>query len=179
MNRSNWIIIAVASVLLFSFMRRFLAGGDDTIEYRGEQFKMAKTYWSYEDYKDDPNNLDTNELPRIEAAVVSANIGTNFDTRGQFTRSVFGVKFPGYGLEQFGEKPQADGSFLSVFSIEIPQRNKDRYFVAKETGSRYVLVDDFVAGSVSNVIRQVKLEGTRLRYEDETGRTVRVHELSQ
>jgi hypothetical protein len=178
MNRTNRIFIIIAALVLLYFARGFF-GGSDTIEYRGEHFKMAKNFWSYEDYKDDPNNLDSNGVSRIEAVMRDASIGTNFDSREQFIHAVFGLKFPGYGLEAFGEKQQSDGSSLSMFSVEIPQRDKDRYLVARLTGGRYALVDDFVASSVSNDISQVKLESTSLRYYDGNGLLVREHKMSQ
>ena len=101
MNRSGRIFIIIAAVALLYFARGFF-GGSDTIEYRGEHFKMAKSFWSYEDYKDDPNNLNSNGVSRIEAVMRDASIGTNFDSREQFVHAVFGLKFPGYGLHQFG-----------------------------------------------------------------------------
>src|SRR5215813_12441968 len=82
----------------------------DTIEYRGEQFKLSKRYYSWDEYKDDPNNLATNELPRIENLMLTASIGSSFDTRSQFLRAVEELQFPGYGFSKYAETPQADGS---------------------------------------------------------------------
>ena len=175
MNRSGWIFMVIAVVALVYFARSFPGRGSDAIQYQGERFKMAKNYSSYEDYKDDPNNLDTNELPRIEAVMRGASMSPNYATRKEFIYAAFDLKFPGYGLEMFGEKTQPGGSGLSMFSVEIPQRNKDRYFVARIIDGRYTLVDDFVAGSISNVISEVKLEGMMLRYYDAKGLLVREH----
>jgi hypothetical protein len=111
--------------------------------------------------------------------MVGTSIGTNSDTREQLSHAVFSLKFPGYGLSQFGEKQQADGSTLSMFSVEVPQRDKDRYFVARQTGSRFTLVDDFVASLASNRISQVKLEGMNLLYYDDKGLHVREHQVTQ
>ena len=179
MSSKAWIFAIIAVIAFLYLTQGFHSGGNDTIEYHGEHFKMAKNYSSYEDYKDDPNNLDTNELPHIESVMRGASIGTNFDTRKQFIHAMFDLKFPGYGLEQFGEKSQPDGSGLSMFSVEIPQRGKDRYLVARTIGGRYILADDFVTSSVSNSVAQVKLESMRLRYFDANGLLVREHQLSQ
>ena len=179
MNRSIWIFVVLAAVVLFYFARGFLGGGSDTIEYRSERFKMGKSFWSYEDYKDDPNNLATNGLSRIETAICEADIGTSFDTREQFIHAVFTLKFPGYGLQQYGEKQQADGSMLSMFSVEIPQRDRNRFLVARNSESRFIIVDDFVASSVSNAISTVKLADTNLLYYDEKGTPVREHQFTQ
>ena len=177
MKRSIWSIVAIAFVVVLYLAWDYWNNASDTIDYQGQQFKMSKTYWTYEDYKDDPNNLATNELSRIEAVIRGASIGTNFDTREHFIDAVFSLKFPGYGLEQFGEKAQPDGSSLSMFSVEIPQREKDRYLTARVTRAQYILVDDFIASSVSNAVSQVKLEGTTLRYYDAAGSLVREHRM--
>ena len=180
MSRSDWTILAIVLVVLLYLVRHHRSeGGDDTIEYRGEQFKMAKAYESYEDYKDDPNNLATNELSRIEKVMLGTSIGTNFGTREQLSHAVFGLKFPGYGFSGFGEKLQADGSTLLMFSVEVPHRDKDRYFLVRKTGDHFILVDDFVVSSVSNSISKVTLEGMRLLYYDGKGLRVREHQMTQ
>ncbi len=179
MNRLVLIFIVAATGTLLYFTRGHHGGSSNTIEYQGEHFKLAKSYWSYDDYKGDPNNLDSNEISRIETVMCAAKINTDFDTREQLIHAVFDLRFPGYGLEAFGEKQQSDGSSLSMFSVEIPQRNKDRYFVARISRGRYRLVDDFVANSASNVISRVKLENVSLRYYDANGLVVREHRILQ
>jgi hypothetical protein len=175
MKRPVLIIIIIAAAIVFYIAENY----STTVDYRGENFKMSKGYWSYEDYKDDPNNLNTNELERIEKVMIEASIGTNFNTREQFIQAVFSLKFPGYGLNQYGEKQQVDGSTLSMFSVEIPQIDKDRYFVARKSGGHLILVDDFVANSVSNVISSVKLEVTNLLYYDDKGLLVQKHYVAR
>jgi|SRR6516225_662970 hypothetical protein len=178
--KRNWWLVAIAALAVVLYgLGYFPGGGQDTIEYRGGHFKMSQRYSSYEVYKDDPNNLDTNELSRIEKAMLEANIGKTFDSREQFSRAVFGVKFPGYGLSSLGEKTQADGSVLTMMSVEIPQRDKDRYFVARKSKNHLILVDDFVANAGSNTLSQVKLDGSRLLYTTDKGVLVREHQMSQ
>ena len=166
------VLVVVILVYVFRGLR-----GEDTIEYRGQHFKMSKRYWSYEDYNDDPNNLDTNELPRIEKTMLDANIGPVFASREQFSHVVFGLKFPGYGLSSLGEKAQSDGSVLILMSVEIPQRDKDRYFVARKTANSVTLVEDFVLPSGSNSVSEVKVEGAKLLYYDQHGLLLREHRI--
>jgi len=175
-----WLAFIVAIVLLQSIRRhphgRATYVGDSTIEYQGQQFKMRKAYASYEDYKDDPDNLDTNELDRIEQVMVSATIPTSFKTRKEFIHAVFELQFPGYGLG--GEAAQTDdGSTLDVESVEIPQRDKDRYVVAREFAGRLTEVDDFISGSSTNAISHVKLEKQKLHYYDGNNNLVREKQL--
>jgi hypothetical protein len=150
--------------------------GDNTIDYRGEHFKMRKVYSTYEDYKDDPNNLDTNELDRIEHAMTSAKIPSSFKDRDTWIKLVFDLRFPGYGMGS--ESVQTDdGSVVEVESVEIPQRNKDRNIVVRESHGGWNLVDDFVFGTGTNKIQRVKLENQTLRYYDDTGNMLREKHL--
>jgi hypothetical protein len=177
MKRFAWLLIILVLAVAVFVVRHYWPAGDDTVEYRGEHFKMSKSYGSYEEYKDDTNNLASSELPRIEKVMLSANIGTNFSSRREFAHAVYELKFPGYGVTALGEKPQPDGSSLVMMSIEIPQRDKDRYLVARKTKERFAVIDDFVANSSSNAIAQVKLEGTKLVYLDRKGSPVREKQL--
>jgi hypothetical protein len=178
MKRNLWPVGIIAAAIVLYGLRHFPGGGQDTIEYRGEHFKMSKRYSSYEDYKDDPNNLDTNELSRIEKAMLDANVGKVFDTHEQFSHAVFGVKFPGYGLSSLGEKVQSDGSIITLMWVEIPQRDKDRYFVARKAAGHLSLVDDFVAASGAKAVSRVILDGPRLLYYDARDALVREHHMA-
>src|SRR5690349_4895210 len=97
MNRSVLIFIVIAALAIRYFARDFLGGRSTTIEYRGETFNMSKAYSSYEDYKDDPNNLATNDLSRIERAITNAPVPSSFDGENRLAIAVFHLKFPGYG----------------------------------------------------------------------------------
>jgi hypothetical protein len=97
MKRNACAISAVA-VFALIYLFRHLSGVIDTIDYHGQSFKTARKYWSYEDYKDDPNNLDTNELGRIEKAMAEASLPSTFPSRKEFIHALFELQFPGYGL---------------------------------------------------------------------------------
>jgi hypothetical protein len=174
-----WVPIAFA-VLVLLFLRYHHLAGTNTIDYQGQQFKMSRAYLSYEDYKDDPNNLDTNELDRIEQAMEGAEVPASFHSRKEFIDAIFDVKFPGYGLGGIGEAAKTDdGSTLEVASVEIPQRDKDRFFVVREAGGQLNLVDDFVYGTATNTIQHVKLEKGRLYYLNGQGVVVRETALTK
>ena len=176
MKRIVWVILAVAAFAIVYVARHVSGGG--TIDYRGQTFKTAKKYWSYEDYKDDPNNLDTNELGRIEKVMTEASLPSSFVSRKEFIHAMFELKFPGYGLGGIGEPAQTDdGSKLTVESVEIPQRDKERYVVARESGERLIVLDDFVLGTATNAVRHVKLQGSKLQYFDDKGLLVREKQL--
>jgi hypothetical protein len=173
-----WLII-IATAVSLRFLRVPLRERTDTITYQGQQFKMARPYASYEDYKDDPNNLDTNELGRIEEAMTTAKVPKVFKDRKEFIHMlIFDLKFPGYGLGGLGETPKTDdGSALDVEEIEIPQRDKSRYLVVRESPDRWNLLDDFVASTATNAISHVQLESHTLRYYDGRGNLIREQRL--
>jgi hypothetical protein len=149
----------------------------DTIDYGGQHFKMRLPYDSYEDYKDDPDNLNTNELGRIEQTMEAVKVPATFKDRDDFDHFMFfELEFPGYGWGGIDASVQTDdGSTLELASADIPQRDKDRVLVVrKEPGGRLNLVDDFIyANDETNSIERVKLEHGQLKYFDENGRLVR------
>ncbi len=131
-------------------------------------------YASYEDYKDDPNNLDTNELGRIEQAVKSAKIPSSFRNRDEFLHvMIFDLEFPGYGLSDIGGKTD-DGSAMEPVSVEIPQADKERVVVGRGFGGQLNLVDDFIYETVeTNDISRFRLAHDELQYFDRADHLVR------
>jgi hypothetical protein len=175
------VVLAICGLQFLKHQKLDRAGlhRPDTIEYRGQEFKMRRAYASYEDYKDDPDNLDTKELDRIEQAMVSAQVPTTFKNREEFLHfMITDLEFPGYGLSILGGQTHADdGSKLEVDSVEIPQRNKDRFLVMREAEGQLKLVDDFIIGTATNEIERVTLEKQKLRYYDRQNRLVRERQL--
>lgn len=170
-----WLFIIAAIFLLEQARHHALPARSraDTMEFRGQQFKMRKAYETYEDYKDDPNNLDTNELDRIEQVMTGAEVPRTFKDRKTFIEFVvFKLTFPGYGASSMGG-PTDDGSTLDFESVEIPQRDKDRVLVARDAGGELKLIDDFVYSTATNDISSLKLEKGTLRYYDHKGQLIR------
>lgn len=166
----------IALLLILHIVYRHLQAPGNSFEYQGQHFKMRLPYASYEDYKDDPNNLDTNELGRIEQTMESAKIPTSFKDREAFIHfMVFDLEFPGYGLSSIGGNMRTDdGSTLEVESVEIPQADKDRVVVVREFGDQLKLVDDFIYDTAgTNAISRVEMEHSQLRYFDNAGHSFR------
>jgi hypothetical protein len=177
MNRTSWPIV-ITAVVIYLAVQVYRHGPSNTIDYQGQSFKMSKWYWSYEDYKDDVNNLDPKELPRIEQAMTEARFPAAFATEREYIHAVFKLRFPGYGLGGIGTTPETDdGSRLYVESVEIPQRDKDRYLVVREAGGSLKTLDDFIASTASNSIAQVKLQRTNILYFNRQGTVVREKDL--
>lgn len=176
MKRPVWSAITLLGLVILLLLY-FHGFGTHTVKYRGQEFNMSKTFSSYEAYKDDPNNLATNELLRIENAITNAPFPSTFDSQVELARTVLRLRFPGYGCGGLGAYPQSDGSTCAVFSVEIPMLNRERYFVGRTFGKQVTTIDDFVMSSATNQLKQVKLEGTRLRYYDDKGTLLREKQM--
>jgi len=113
-------LIAVA--LLGTVVRRHLPS---FVEYPGEKIKLTKYYLSFEDYKDDPDNIDPSENARVERLVTQAPIGRHFADRKEMVSALFELKFPGYGLGFAGNSAQTDSEALELSSVEIPQGRQE------------------------------------------------------
>lgn len=178
-----WLII-IACLLALHFIhnefpgtRSLLGSRSDTMEYRGQRFKLRKAYATWDDYKDDPNNLDTNEIVRIEQIMTNAPVPDTFKDREEFLRFVtFNLVFPGYGEGSFEERAD-DGSILDSETVEIPQRDKDRVIVVREADGQLKRVDDFIYNTATNEINEVKLEKQVLRYYDTKNNLLREKHL--
>jgi hypothetical protein len=178
MKLALWLVIFFAAGGLQYLRYHLHEQSSDTLSYQGRQFKLRKAYATYEDYKDDPDNLNTNELDQIEQAMVNAKIPSSFKNREEYIHNVFDLQFPGYGLASNGSATMTDdGSKLEVSSVEIPQRDKDRYIVVREFGGQLNVVDDFVYPSSTNAIQQIKLQKQKLLYYDKNGKLVREKQL--
>ena len=146
------------------------------IEYRGTTFKLTKTYFSFEDYKDDPNNIDLSEVPRIEHVMTEVKIGPEFNNWKDFVHQAFTVIFPGYG---FGPGPAVKSTSrrFGVSTVEIPRASKDRWLVLEQVdGERLRLVDDFVLAAPEEMDSgtvTVEFIGGELVYSNARGVVVR------
>lgn len=145
-----------------------------TVDYQGQRFKLSRSYTDFDVYKNDPNNLDTNELPRIERTMESVKIPATFKDYKEFIYVTVNLTFPGYG-ESAGFGRADDGSKLLFDLTEIPRADKERVVVARsESDGSWKLVDDFIyEGSDTNDINCVRLEHRQLEYFDQRGRLVR------
>jgi hypothetical protein len=139
------VAILVVAAVSWSVIRKHIPSD---IEYQGQKIRLTKHYPSFEDYKDDPDNIDPSENERVARLVIAAPIDPQFTDEREMTRAIIEIKFPGYGLGLLGETPQPDGSALAMFSIEVPRADKNRYLVFSKLNHSYTLVDDFVESEV-------------------------------
>jgi hypothetical protein len=146
-----------------------------SIEYRGQKIKLTKFYLDYDDYKNDPDNIDPSETERVQRLVSEAPMARSFASRRDAVTAVFDVKFPGYGTGGLGSLQENDQS-LNGFVVEIPRSDKSRYFIFRNDRGRYTLVDDFVLSDPWG-IQSVREENGKLVYSTASGEAKLVHPL--
>jgi hypothetical protein len=155
---------------------------EDEIGYRGEKIKLTKPYSDYDDYKNDPDNIDPSELPRVQRLVREAPIAPSFSNRWEMLQAVSALAFPGYGSWQFGDKSQADGSLISGHGIEVPRAGKARVLVFRCTGKGFDLIDDFIGPfdpSIENRIVKVTINDGKLIYTTFANTTVLTRDVRE
>jgi hypothetical protein len=147
--------------------------GSDHITYLGHNIKLTKVYDDFSVYKNDPDNIDPSEIDRVEKLMLEVPIATRFETKRQRATAVVHIAFPGYGISGTNDIRQADGSSVGADSIEIPRKDKCRYFVFRTTGRAYDLIDDFVLEDSAGEITDIKYDQGRISYYERNGRLVR------
>lgn len=140
------------------------------IDYRGEKIKLTRAYEDYDDYKNDPENIDPSETARVQRLVLGASIAKTFESRLAASKAIAQIAFPGYGSGGFMEQAQADGSVLMGFSVEIPRAGKSRYFVFQGREGVYALVDDFVHPDTTVLLSSVVRRGNDLVFTSLDGK---------
>jgi hypothetical protein len=178
-GRLIWVVTGLLAAAFLSRMwDRGTASKPDSdersIDYLGQPVHLTKAYDSYEEYKDDPNNIAPEENARVAKLVAEAPIQKRFPNRKEMIDAVFALKFPGYGLSSFGDVRQPDGSDLSMQAIEVPRADRDRFFVFRGTSQGYVLIDDFIAPS-NWQIQKVSNAGGKLIYSNRAGKPLATH----
>jgi hypothetical protein len=148
------------------------AGASDEIDYHGQKIKLSKSYTTFDDYKNDPSNIARWEIERVQQLVANAPIGSRFETLVDASKAVGRIAFPGYASGGLTETTQADGSVLAGFSVEIPQADKERYFVFRRGEDRaYTLIDDFIIADVGHA-QTVDRRGDVLVFRSSDGREI-------
>jgi hypothetical protein len=136
----------VIACLAWFVLPRFIPS---SITYRGERIKLTRYYWTYEDYKDDSDNIDPTENGRVQRLVEEAPIAGSFRDRREIATAIVEIAFPGYGSGGFGGWNA--NSELIGFVVEIPRSSTGRYFVFRKNEKGYTLIDDFLDSSMSGI----------------------------
>ena len=129
-----------------------------SLEYRGEKIKLKHFYFDYDNYKNDADNIDASETARVRQLVAGAPIAHAFANRREAAAAVVDIKFPGYAAGGFNDGKQ--NSNLLGLMIEIPRANEGRYFLFKKKDAGYILIDDFIDGTIPGINHVEEKDGT-------------------
>jgi|HubBroStandDraft_5_1064220.scaffolds.fasta_scaffold16113_3 hypothetical protein len=172
----RFLLVVGAFVLLsaaWAYVRTILPS---SVDYRGQKIKLTKFYLDYDEYKNDPNNIDPSETERVQRLVAEAPIAHSFASRKDATHAVFDIKFPGYAAGSFGGPIQDGNGALNGFLVEIPRADKCRYFVFRNDHGTYTLVDDFTSADPWG-IQSVREDHGNLIYSTASGDPKLVHPI--
>lgn len=133
-------VLALLITIAWWIVRNRLA--ISSIEYLGHEFRLRRTYFTYGGYRNDPQNLQSEDLSRIERLLTSHVVGPMFRDEPDFGKRAGAIKFPGYGMA--GLPVQSADQSLMLVAVEIPGTTKWRYLLAGKVQNGVQLLDDFV-----------------------------------
>jgi hypothetical protein len=135
------------------------------LDYQGETIQLARSYASFEEFRDDPHNLPDSEIPRVVGLVKNAVIPARHSTRNALDEFLLDrMMFPGHGLSLL----QQSGP-VALNAIEVPKMNEDRWVTAVPHRDHWLVIDDFVWPVAKGDIRRAEYDGTCLKYYDGAG----------
>ncbi|WP_144397379.1 hypothetical protein [Roseateles puraquae] len=146
-------------------------GFGDSLVYQGHTVKLRKSYQDYDEFSNDLNNLAPGEAARVAKLVESTPLPTGFPDRRLMVAALLRLKFPGYGLQAYGERILPGGSALSLFGVEVPQAGRTRFLLFRKSGDSFNLVDDFVLSDGAD-IADVTVKDGKLVYLSRQGLVV-------
>jgi hypothetical protein len=173
MTKSPALKAIIAAVILIVawqvVIKRGLGGlvGFDEIEWRGQKFKLKKKYFNYEAYKDDSNQLATNEVERVKTAMFAVDVPKTAASWEELRKSLRQMRFPGFGSSYNGAVKDGQGNRYILYEYEIPQTQQQRtllYQVGADDSCRKVFdgvtidhPNEHVLGNIETKVENRKL----------------------
>jgi hypothetical protein len=134
------VVTASVAAAVFWFYQSKIAISE--IEFLGENFKLPRSYSSYDSYRNDPENLGTKNLKRVQELVQTSPVSGTFESVESFGKYAFALKFPGFGMSNIPVEACDPGCML--LAIEVPGTKKWRHLLAIQRPSGIVVADDFI-----------------------------------
>ncbi|HEU0224085.1 MAG TPA: hypothetical protein VFR29_01500 [Steroidobacteraceae bacterium] len=168
LTRVCWLIALTG--LLWGYSTLTLSSDDEfnAIEYLGTTIPLNRMYADFDAYKDDPDNLPEDQIPRIAELVRSAPVPRAFASRKKAFSYLSNLMFPGYGFSAH----QLDKT-LALFSIEVPQMEQDRWVTLVPEKGQWIVVDDFTWPVADGYIDSAEYRNGHVEYFDHKGTLIR------
>lgn len=146
-----------------------------SVIYDGEVVRLSRDYSSsYEDYQQDPNNIDPTENAHVERLMTQARLPRRFADRAEAFSAVLELKFPGYGSGSLQARTSTGQREWRVLVFEIPRAGKNRYVAIADGGDGWSVIDDFVADDRLGLRFAERGDGA-ITYSDGVNRKLLVH----
>ena len=147
-----------------------------SVIYDGEVVRLSRDYSSsYEDYQQDPNNIDPTENAHVERLMTQARLPKRFADREEAFSTVLELKFPGYGSRSLQARASTGQREWRVLVFEIPRAGKSRYVAIAEGAAGWSVIDDFVADDRLGLSFAERGDGA-ITYSDGMNRKLLVHQ---
>lgn len=168
----SYVLGAIALVLAWQFVIKPVlrhVKGFDEVQWRGQKFKLKQRYLDYEEYKSDTDQLATNEIEHVKAAMLANSVPKSAKTDQELIRSLRQMSFPGFGSSYAGDVRDEHGTRYIVNEYEIPQKGEQRTLVYRvDSYGTCNLVLDGVSIEHENDHRlgnsEVRVEGGKLKH---------------
>ena len=140
------------------------------LDYQGERIELARTYADFDEYKDDVGNLAPSQASRVEAIIRKVRFGPSFANAEALDNALFKLQFPGYGMFYANQLGAHIDPLLELASIEIPTKERNRYFVLEKTPTGgFRVIADFVASSNPEITRVRRGRSGKLEFNGANG----------
>jgi hypothetical protein len=144
-----------------------------SIEYQGSRIQLDKAYADFDEYKDDRTNLGTKQADQADLLLRTAKFGPLFANSQVLGSALAEIQFPGYGLFYANQLGARTAVNLELAYVEIPMKNRNRYFVLERTHSScFKVLMDFVANASPEITRVGRAASGELEFRTSDGRVV-------
>jgi len=162
------VIVVVAWQFLLKPVLRNIKGFDE-IAWRGEKFKLKQKYLDYEEYKDDTDQVATNEVERVKQFMLAIKVPKVASSDKDLIRALSEMRFPGFGSSYVGLVRDEHGTRYILNEYEIPQKQEQRtllYRVEKD-GTCHLVIDGVSVDHQNDHMlgnSEVKVEDGKLKH---------------
>jgi len=162
------IIVIVAWQFLIKPVLRNMKGFDE-VEWRGEKFKLKQKYLNYEEYKDDSDQLATNEVERVKQFMLAISVPKVAPSETDLRQSLRQMRFPGFGSSYAGSVKDEHGNRYILNEYEIPQKHEQRTLLyrVEQDGSCRLAVDGVSVDHQNDHMlgnSEIKIEDGKLKH---------------
>lgn len=164
---------ALPVVLLWTGVAFAQSSALSYVEYQGQRIELNRTYVDFDGYKEDVRNISSKQASQVEALMRKVRFGPAFANAKALNDALFTLQFPGYGLFYANQLGAHIDTMLELAYVEIPLRDRNRYFVLEKTPTQgFRVISDFVATSIPEITRVHRARGATLEFSNSNGKKI-------